>query len=202
MHNIATSEIYLSNQHRSRGVKSLKGSVNRIRSGKMFIFSIRASSIRFFGILFLTLLVLVGIMLSGQTVSASASVGEVKLSGIKTDEDRIALLEGFGIKVEGEAEQKAFIMPESFDRIMAGYNEIQRAQGLDLTKYAKKRVTRYTYKVSNWDEIKDGYGTRQSSDREESITEVYANLFVYRNRVIALDISSAEMGGFVEPIIK
>ena len=168
----------------------------------MFIFSIRASSIRFFGILFLTLLVLVGIMLSGQTVSASASVGEVKLSGIKTDEDRIALLGGFGIKVEGEAEQKAFIMPESFDRIMAGYNEIQRAQGLDLTKYAKKRITRYTYKVSNWDEIKDGYGAPKTADEEEGITEVYASLFVYRNRVIALDISSAQMGGFVAPIIK
>jgi hypothetical protein len=168
----------------------------------MFIFSIRASSIKFFGILLLTLLVLVGIMLSGETVSASAAAGEVKLSGIKTEEDRIAFLGSFGIKVDSEAEEKAFIMPENFDKIMAGYNEIQRAQGLDLTKYAKKRITRYTYKVSNWDDIKERYGKTDQSNESSGAVGVRATLFIYRHRIIALDISSAEMGGFVLPIIK
>ena len=170
----------------------------------MFIFSIRASSIKFFGILLLTFAVLIGIMLSGQTVSASsASVGDIKLSGMKTEEKRIEFLKSFGIEVEGEAEAKAFIMPESFDKIMSGYNEIQKAQGLDIAKYAKKRVTRYTYKVSNFADIAERYAPEhQTSDGEWVISEVYANLFIYRNKIIALDISSAQMGGFVEPIIK
>ena len=78
-------------------------------------------------------------------------------------------------------------MPESFDRIMLGYNEIQKAQGLDLSGYAKKRITRYTYEMDGY----DGYeGT------------VYVNLLVYRSRVIGCDISSADPEGFVEPLIK
>jgi hypothetical protein len=175
----------------------------RGRERVMFIFSVRASSIKFFGILILTFALLVGIMLSGETVlEVSQSVGEVKLSGMKTDEDRIEFLKGFGIEVDGECEEKAFIMPESFDRITSEYNEIQKAQGLDLTKYAKKRVTRYTYKVSNWDEIKERYGKTDQSNESSGAVDVRATLFIYRHRIIALDISSAEMGGFVEPIIK
>lgn len=184
----------------------------------MFIFSIRASSIKFFGILALTLAVLIGIMLSGETVFASAS-GEAKLSGIRNEEDRIALLETFGIKVEGEPEIKEFILPENFDRVMTGYNELQRSQGLDLTKYAKKRVARYTYKISNWSEISEEYlknrvtggeitdnsdenGTEGTQIGDESMGSVCVSLFIYRNRVIALDISSSEYGGFVLPVLK
>jgi hypothetical protein len=68
-----------------------------------------------------------------------------------------------------------------------GYNELQRRQGLDISKYAKKKITRYTYTVSNY----EGYDG-----------EVKANLLIYRNRIIACDISSADPGGFVEPIVK
>ena len=75
-------------------------------------------------------------------------------------------------------------MPDSFDRVILGYNELQKRQGLDLSKYAKKRVTRYSYRVSNYDS--DG--------------EVYANLFVYRGRIVACDISSADPEGFVIPL--
>ena len=49
----------------------------------MFIFSIRASSIKFFAILALTFAILLGLMLSGNTVPASgASIGEVDFSDI------------------------------------------------------------------------------------------------------------------------
>ena len=61
---------------------------------------------------------------------------------------------------------------------------MQKKQGLDLSKYAKKRVTRYTYTVTNYDS--DG--------------AVFANLFVYRGKIIACDISSADPKGFVVPL--
>ena len=70
---------------------------------------------------------------------------------------------------------------------MLGYNEIQKDQGLDLSKYAKKKVTRYTYTLKDYNEY-DG--------------EVYVNLLVYRGRVIGCDVSSADPEGFVEPLIK
>ncbi len=155
----------------------------------MFICSVRASSIKFFAVILLTVAVLFGIFISGDTVFASSSmIGDVDFSGIKTEEDRIAFLSSLGIVVDPlSVEAVDFVMPENFDRVMLGYNEIQKAQGLDLSKYAKKKVTRYTYSVNDYDSY-DG--------------EVFVNLLVYRNRIIGCDVSSADPEGFVSPLIK
>ena len=75
-------------------------------------------------------------------------------------------------------------MPDNFDRVILGYNELQKKQGLDLSKYAKKKVTRYAYKVTNYD----------------SEGEVYANLFIHRGKIIACDLSSVSPDGFVVPL--
>ena len=75
-------------------------------------------------------------------------------------------------------------MPEDFDRVLLGYNELQKQQGLDLSKYAKKRVSRYSYEVTNYSE--DG--------------AVVANILVWKGRVIACDFSSASPDGFVKPL--
>lgn len=155
----------------------------------MFIYSVRASGVKVFALVLAALAVLIGILASGGSVLASASVlGEVDFGGIKTEEDRIAFLSGFGIEVDKDSVSTLdFVMPENFDRIMLGYNEIQKMQGLDLSKYAKKKVTRYTYEVIGY----EGYDK-----------EVYANLLVYRNRIIGCDISSADPEGFVHPLVK
>lgn len=153
----------------------------------MFIFSIRASSVKFFGVIALTMVLLLGILFSGGAVLASAETS-VDFSGIRTEEDRISFLKENGIEVKkGSSESCDFVMPENFDRVLLGYNEIQKSQGLDLSKYAKKKVTRYTYSVENY----EGYEG-----------EVKATLLVYRNRIIGCDISSADPEGFVKPIVK
>ena len=154
----------------------------------MFICSVRASAIRFFGIVLVTLTILGALLLGGGTVFASAGEsGEIKFSGIRDEEDRMAFLTSLGITVKGNAiSEDTFVMPENFDRVLLGYNEIQKRQGLDLSKYAKKRVTRYTYELSDY----EGYdGT------------VYVNLIVYRSRIVGCDISSADPDGFVKPLI-
>ena len=153
----------------------------------MFIYSIRASTIKVCCVILLFAVILTGLVLSGRdgVVSASSSVTEVDFSGIKTKDDRIEFISDFGIKVDPDSENEvAFRMPESFDRVILGYNELQKKQGLDLSKYHNKRVTRYTYKVTNYDS--DG--------------EVYANLFVYRGKIVACDLSSADPSGFVVPL--
>ena len=152
----------------------------------MFVYSVRASTVKFFGFIALTLAVLVAIVLvgGGDTVLASTG-GEVDYSGIKTAEDRIEFIERFGLRVETEpVEEVPFTMPDNFDRVILGYNELQKRQGLDLSKYAKKKVTRYTYKVTNYDHEGD----------------VYANIFVYRSRIVACDVCSADPTGFVVPL--
>ena len=155
----------------------------------MFICSVRASTIKFFAVLIVCFAVLLGLILSGSTdlVSASTS-GAVNLSDIKTEDDRVAFIEQFGLSVKGASiESKSFVIPDNFDRALAGYNEIQKKQGLDLSKYAKKKVTRYTYELENYEDY-DG--------------DVLVNLLIYRNRVIGCDVSSASAEGFVCELIK
>lgn len=154
----------------------------------MFIFSVRASSIRFFAIIALAFAVLIGVMASGNSVFASGvPVGEVDFSGIKTEDDRVAFIEQFGLRVKGaHSDSCDFVMPQNFDRVIMGYNEIQKTQGLDLSKYAGKKVTRYTYAIESY----EGYEG-----------EVFVNLLVYRNRVIGCDASSGSPDGFVKPLI-
>ena len=78
-------------------------------------------------------------------------------------------------------------VPSKFDTVFSGYNDLQRLQGLDLSRYKRKEVTRYTYIVTNY----DGYdGT------------VYANLIVYRGRVIAGDICTESENGFIHGFSK
>ena len=150
----------------------------------MFIYSVRASTLKFFACIFLCLAVL-SILLtigSAESVYASSNGREINYGGMKTNDDRVAFIEGFGIKVnKTPVREESFTMPDDFDRVILGYNQIQKTQGLDLTKYERKRVTHYAYEVTNYDS--DG--------------EVYVNLLVYRNRIIAADISSAADGGFV-----
>jgi hypothetical protein len=137
----------------------------------------------------LSVALLVGIVIYGGSEAALAASGatEINFEGINTNEERIAFIEGFGVKVDGEPrEEKSFRMPDSFDRVSAKYNELQKEQGLDLSKYQNKKVTRYTYKVTNF---------------KETGRDVSASLFIYRDRVIACDVSSGEPDGFVYPLI-
>lgn len=153
----------------------------------MFIYSIRASTVKFFGFVLLTVCLIIACVGFGGEASAMASSEAmgVDYGGIKSNEDRVAFIKNFGIEIdETPAEEDTFTIPENFDRVISGYNELQKKQGLDITKYASKRVTRYTYKVKNYDA--DG--------------EVYATVFVYRSRIVACDVSSASPTGFVVPL--
>lgn len=151
----------------------------------MFIYAIRASTVKLFAFIFVAAALVIGIVAfsADASVSASAPV-EVDFSGIKTKEDRLAFMTSFGIQVADSEQSQSFVIPKSFDRVILGYNEIQKKQGLDVTKYTRKKITRYTYEVTNAD--CDG--------------KVYANIFVYRNRIIACDVSSLDGDGFVHPM--
>lgn len=154
----------------------------------MFIYSVRASTLRFFAVIILTLAMLLGIVFFARSEAAAASAGtEIDFSGIKTNEDRLAFISKFVSGVSGEpSESESFSIPENFDRIMLSYNEIQKSQGLDITKYKNKKVTRYTYELEKWG--------------EEGVP-VFINLIVHRNKIIACDISSQDPTGFVKPLI-
>ena len=150
----------------------------------MFIYSIRASTIRFAGLLLLSGVLLFGAL--SQAGVKTVAVMNYTYTKVKTDSDRVAFLKQFGWTTAGEVPEakESFTLPKVFDRVMLGYNEIQKSQGLDLKRYQNKKITRYTYEITNY----EGYEGK-----------VYANILMYRDKVIAGDICSANPmdGGFV-----
>lgn len=154
----------------------------------MFIYSLRASTIKFFAVVCVALVTLITLIAfvpaygeaADQTVSKDT---EINYDKIKTNEDRLDFLSQFGWEVKPDAITATEVkVPSEFDKIFTGYNELQKRQGLDLSKYKKKSVMRYTYEVTNYKEY-DGV--------------VYANIIVYRNKVIGGDICSADPNGFI-----
>lgn len=159
----------------------------------MFVYSLRASSLKFFGVVCVALVSLITLIAFIPTYSAndtlppdtdtSAQTVSINYEKIKTNEDRVEFLSQFGWQVNHEPlESVEVVIPTEFDSVFAGYNDIQKNQGLDLAKYKKKTVTRYTYEVTNY----PGYDG-----------SVHANVIVYRNRVIGGDICTADMDGFI-----
>lgn len=154
----------------------------------MFVYSLRASTLKFFGIIcvamaaLITLIVFIPVYDGGSAGDISASA-EINYSKIKTEEDRIGFLKQFGWDVKGSTvEVKETKIPKEFDKVFTTYNELQKRQSLDLSKYKGKEITRYTYEISNYPDY-DG--------------TVYANLIIYKNRVIGGDICTADVEGFI-----
>ena len=150
----------------------------------MFIYSLKASTIKFFAVVCVALATLITLIafipVAAVDNDEAASINaDIDYSGVKTNEDRIKFLSQFGWQVKPEATESMEVkIPKNFDKIFTAYNEIQRQQGLDLSKYKEKNVMRYTYEITNY----EGYsGT------------VYANILVYRNKVIGGDVCSADV---------
>lgn len=157
----------------------------------MFVYTCRAATIRFFAVIVLAVAALAALVIfvpAYQPVSAGADSSDeavrISYDRIKTNEDRVKFLSQFGYEVsEDPIETVEITLPEKFDKVYAGYNELQKAQGLDLSRYRRKTVMRYTYEVKNYDGYNGG--------------RVLANVIVYRGRVIGGDVCSADPQGFV-----
>ena len=87
-------------------------------------------------------------LLGDRGAAASASVSP---KGIKTEEDRVSYLQEWGWQVSPQAVLvEELELPKEFGPEYSQYLELQTGQGFDLSKYAGKRVRRYTYEVSNY----------------------------------------------------
>lgn len=156
----------------------------------MFVYSLKASTLKFFAVVCVALTALVMMITFIPSYDGgefkyitTGTETEINYSRIKTNEDRIKFLEQFGWRVaERPVEEVEVKIPEKFDKVFTGYNEIQKRQGLDLSKYHGKNVMRYTYEITNY---------------EGESGKVYANVIVYRNKVIGGDVCSAKVGGFI-----
>lgn len=121
---------------------------------------------------------------SAESVSAETSASLSQR--LKTNEDRVTFLQSYGWEIDGTPVTETEVrIPDAFDNAYQSYNELQQRQGLDLERYKGKKAMLYIYSVKNDPSGEDG---------------VTASLVLYRNRLIAADVCSAEANGFIRGV--
>ena len=154
----------------------------------MFIYSLKSNSIKLgvtIVVSFSVLLLLLWFLPSDQTSQAldTSAQTEINYCDISTESARRNFIEKLGWQVvEGSGESHEVTIPSDFDKIFVQYNELQKRQGLDLSKYKRKTITKYTYEIENFEKWQG---------------RVYINILIYNGNVIGGDICSEEVNGFV-----
>ena len=90
----------------------------------------------------------------GDAAQAAMTSSLPSPKGVKTNEDRVAYLEGYGWQVAQEPlATEELMIPEEMDESYDDYLALQTSQGFDLEQYAGKRVKRYTYEITNYPQL-------------------------------------------------
>ena len=157
----------------------------------MFVYSVKASSLKYVGVMAICAVAVAScVMLLPDKSDNSVYVSEYSeassrkpadFKNVKSNEDRVNFLESYGWDVDPNAvEITEITIPSEFDEVYTEYNNMQKKEGLDLKKYSGKNVKKYTYTVNN-------YGAN---------TTVLASVLIYKDRVIGGDVSSSDPNGF------
>ncbi|MCL2638431.1 MAG: DUF4830 domain-containing protein [Oscillospiraceae bacterium] len=103
----------------------------------------------------------------------------VRVQGVP---DIIAYLNTFGWAVEPEPVTiKNLQIPAKFTETYQNYNSLQKQQGFDLSRYRADIVESYTFRILN----------------HPASGDVFANVLVFRGRIIGGDICSFSINGFM-----
>ena len=110
---------------------------------------------------------------------------QVGSEAVSSSTDVVNYISSLGWVVSEEPDEiKEVVIPHEFNDVYLNYNEIQKAQGFDLTDYAGERVKMWTYTVTNY----PGYEDKDC---------VKINILVYEGCVIGGDVCSVELDGFM-----
>lgn len=163
----------------------------------MFVCTVKASSIKFFTAILFSAAVLIGIVALLPVIdpSGEVAIAAVDYKGVTTVEEQISFLRGLGHQPNPNPVYAGeVIIPEVFDSVYETYNELQKAQGLNLEKYKGKTVQRYTYALSPAET-----GSGEETGETDGAAR-YATLLIYKNRVIGGDITTTGPDGRVEGV--
>ena len=122
----------------------------------VFVFSVKSSKLK----IALTAFAAVVLLINRGKPAVKDNAISLKASNAS---ERTAFLSQFGWEIEEDPVEVAeVIIPAEFDRGYEKYNEIQKAQNLDLTPYAGKRAKRWTYSIKNYPGYEGADGTVQA----------------------------------------
>ena len=118
---------------------------------------------------------------SGDAGSPDASVTDEA----PTNEARVAFLRQLGWEIdEAPTETQEVRIPEEFNDVFTRYNQLQQAQGYDLSDYAGKCVKRYVYRIRNHPDGED----------------YFATLLLCKNKIIGGDVTGTGQGGGIHAL--
>lgn len=107
---------------------------------------------------------------------------------LSTTEGRKMFLSELGWEIDADSEShKTVLIPQELSGVMQDYNKMQLKQGYDLTKHAGESCEQYIYPLSNY-----------PSKGEV----VLVTLYIQGKEIIAADIHSTAMNGFMHGIKK
>lgn len=157
----------------------------------MFVYTLKATTLKYIGVMAMCAVAIVLTVALVPTtdspvynddVEAVAEYKSAQYKNVKSLTDRLDFLEFFGWEVDEASElEQDIVIPSEFNEVYTEYNELQKAQGLDLEKYKGKKAKQYTYTITN-------YSNGIVAD---------ARVIVYKDRIIGGDISSRELSGFM-----
>ena len=153
----------------------------------MFVCTVKASSIKFFAAVLVSVAVLVGIVSVIPVIDSSGKVAVAALDfdHVGTVEEQVEFLKDLGYEVNPAPVFTGEVtIPEEFDSVYEEYNRIQRSQGLDLEKYKGKKVYRYSYLLVGKE------------------NPAYATLLIYKDKIIGGDITTLGENGTVTGVQK
>lgn len=128
--------------------------------------------------------VMVGLAtLAGVFFQSETAASVISPKGIRSEEDRLDYLRAYGwLVAEEPLAVEDLLIPEEMGEEYDAYLALQAQQGFDLAKYAGKYVKRYTYEILNYPTGEEG---------------VQVSLLIYRHRVIAAEVLSPSLNGFL-----
>lgn len=148
----------------------------------MFVYTLKATTLKYIGVMTLcaaAMITTVALVPAGDRTDSVQTSASVDYKNVKGREGRREFLESLGWEILEDSETVTDVtIPEEFDEIYQNYNALQKSGGLNLEKYKGKKVKLYTYTVTNH---KGG--------------KAVATVIVYKNRVIAGDVSLAVHDG-------
>lgn len=104
-----------------------------------------------------------------------------------TNNQNIDYITSNGWEIKSSPAEIAHIrFPEDFTSLYRTYNALAAVDGINLESYCGKNVTRYSYTVTNHEE--------SASD------DVRANVYVYKSKIIAADVSVLSPKGTTVPL--
>lgn len=120
------------------------------------------------------ILALIALLGGGKSTQTSAPA-------VSSNDARVKFLTDFGWEVTtSPVESSQVRIPSEGSPVFDRYNNLQKSQGYDLSKFAGKKVMRYVYKVNNY---------------PNATEPVYATLLIYKNEIIGGDVTDSAPNG-------